>query len=104
MNEIIIFKTTDEKVSVDVRFEDETVWLTQQQIADLYQRDRTVITKHITNIFNEGELDENMVSANFAHTTQHGAIQRKTQTKQVEYYNLDAILSVGYRVNSKRGT
>ncbi|HRO75712.1 MAG TPA: RhuM family protein [Crocinitomicaceae bacterium] len=104
MNEIIIFKTADEKVSVDVRFEDETVWLTQQQIADLFQRDRTLITKHINNIIKTEKLEEKVVCAFFAHTTQHGAIQRKTQTKQVEYYNLDAILSVGYRVNSKRGT
>lgn len=104
MNEIIIFKTADEKVSVDVRFEGETVWLTQQQIADLYQRDRTVITKHITNVFNEEELDENMVCANFAHTTQHGAIKGKTQERNVKYYNLDVIISVGYRVKSIRGT
>lgn len=104
MNEIIIFKTADEKVSVDVRFEDETVWLTQQQIADLFQRDRTLITKHINNIIKTEKLEEKVVCAKNAHTTQHGAIQRKTQTKQVEYYNLDAILSVGYRVNSKRGT
>ncbi|MCO5259007.1 MAG: hypothetical protein M9916_02570 [Crocinitomicaceae bacterium] len=82
-----------------MKFDNETFWLTQQQIADLFQRDRTLITKHINNIFKTEELEEKVVCAKNAHTTQHGAIQRKTQTKQVEYYNLDAILSVSYRVN-----
>lgn len=104
MNEIEIYKTPDGNTQVEVRFEGETFWLSQNQIAELFQRDRTVITKHLRNIFKEGELDENVVSANFAQTTQHGAIKGKTQEKDVKFYNLDAILSVGYRVNSKRGT
>ena len=104
MSEIEIYKTSDGSTQVEVRFEKETVWLSQNQIAELFQRDRTVITRHLRNIFKEGELDEKVVSANFAHTTQHGAIKGKTQEKEVKFYNLDAILSVGYRVNSKRGT
>lgn len=104
MSEIVIYQTPDNQTQVEVQFEGETFWLTQEQIAQLFERDRTVITKHLRNIFNEGELDQQVVCANFAHTTQHGAIKGKTQEKQVKYYNLDAILSVGYRVNSKRGT
>ncbi|MBK6572323.1 MAG: virulence protein RhuM/Fic/DOC family protein [Saprospiraceae bacterium] len=104
MSEIVIYQTPDNQIQVDVQFEGETFWLTQEDIAHLFERDRTVITKHLRNIFKEGELEELVVSANFAHTTQHGAIKGKTQEKQVKYYNLDAILSVGYRVNSKRGT
>lgn len=104
MSEIVIYQTPDNQIQVDVQFEGETFWLTQEDIARLFERDRTVITKHLRNIFKEGELEELVVSANFAHTTQHGAIKGKTQEKQVKYYNLDAILSVGYRVNSKRGT
>lgn len=104
MNEIMIYQTPDNQTQVEVQFEGETFWLTQEQISQLFERDRTVITKHLRNIFKEGELNEQVVCANFAHTTQHGAIKGKTQEKQVKYYNLDAILSVGYRVNSKRGT
>jgi len=70
----------------------------------LFGRDRTVINRHINNIFKEGEWQKEMVCAFFAQTTQHGAIKGKTQSKQIEYYNLDVIISVGYRVKSKRGT
>lgn len=104
MNQIIIYQTPDNQTQVEVQFEGETFWLTQEQIAILFERDRTVITKHLKNIFKEGELVEDVVCANFAHTTKHGALKGKTQEKTVKYYNLDAILSVGYRVNSKRGT
>lgn len=103
-NKIEIYKTIDNNIEISVNIDAETVWLTQEQISQLFERDRTVITKHLRNIFKEGELNEQMVCANFAHTTEHGAIKGKTQEKQVKYYNLDAILSVGYRVNSKRGT
>lgn len=103
-SEIILFKTTDEKISVNVLMENESVWLTQEQMAQLFDKDRSVITKHIGNIFNEGELEEEMVCAVFAHTTKHGAIKGKTQEKKVKYYNLDVIISVGYRVKSLRGT
>lgn len=103
-NQIEIYKSPDGTAQVEVTFEEETFWLTQSQISMLFERERTVITKHLRNIFKEGELDEKVVSAKFAHTTQHGAIKGKTQENEVKYYNLDAILSVGYRVNSKRGT
>jgi hypothetical protein len=105
-NEIILFQPNEisERIEVRIDEENETFWLTQEQIALLFERDRTVITKHLKNIFRDQELDEKMVSAFFAHTTQHGAVKGKTQEKLVKYYNLDAILSVGYRVNSKRGT
>ena len=89
---------------IEVRIDEETVWLTQAQMGILFGRERSVITKHIRNIFAEGELDEKVVCAFFAHTTQHGAIKGKTQAKTVEYYNLDVIISVGYRVKSKQGT
>lgn len=84
--------------------ENETVWLNRQQIAFLFGRDVKTIGKHINNVFSEGELVKEVVVAKFATTTQHGAITGKTQTQQVEYYNLDVIISVGYRVKSKQGT
>ena len=101
---ILIYQTEDGQTKIQTRLEDETVWLTQEQMAELFQRDRTVISKHIKNIFQEGELDENMVCAKFAHTTKHGAIQNKTQTSNINFYNLDVIISVGYRVKSLQGT
>ena len=73
-------------------------------MAELFQKDRTVITRHINNVFKEGELNREEVSAKIAHTTQHGAIEGKTQTQELVLYNLDVIISVGYRVKSKRGT
>jgi hypothetical protein len=72
-NQLIIYQTEDGKVKIETHFKNETVWLSTKQIAALFQRDRTVITKHIRNIFKDGELKEEVVSANFAHTTQHGA-------------------------------
>ncbi len=103
-SEFVIFKTEDEQVSVDVRLEDETVWLMQQHMAFLFDKGRTTISEHIKNIFKDGELDEKVVCRNFRHTTPHGAIEGKTQEKEVKYYNLDVIISVGYRVKSLRGT
>jgi hypothetical protein len=105
-NEIILYRPNEAAEHIEVRLdeENETFWLTQEQIARLFERDRTVISKHLKNIFKNQELDESMVSAFFAHTTQHGAILEKTQSRNVKYYNLDVILSIGYRVNSKRGT
>lgn len=102
--QILIYQTEDGQTKIQTRLEDETVWLTQEQMSELFQRDRTVISKHIKNIFNENELDENLVCANFAHTTKHGAIEHKTQTTNIKYYNLDVIISVGYRVKSLQGT
>lgn len=98
----VIFKTADGKVNIDVFFKDETLWLTQKAISVLFEKDRTVIGKHLKKIFESGELDEKVVCANFALTTQHGAIEGKTQEKEVKYYNLRAIVAVGYRVNSHR--
>jgi hypothetical protein len=94
-SDFILFKTEDEKISVDVRFEDETVWLTQDQMAKLFERNRTVIVKHIANIFSEGELDEksNVQKLHIANSD-----------KPVKFYNLNVIISVGYRVKSQRGT
>lgn len=94
----------DSTVQLEVRLEQETVWLSQAQMAQLFQRDRTVIGRHIKNIFKEGELNPSVVCANFAHTTQHGAIQDKWQNNEIVMYNLDVIISVGYRVKSLRGT
>jgi hypothetical protein len=97
-SEFIIFKTGDEKVSVDVRMEENDVWLTQDQLALLYQVERPGITQHIKNIFGEGELDENSVSKKFLRTAADG------KNYQTKHYNLDMIISLGYRVNSKVAT
>jgi len=101
--EIVLYQPND-TVAVEVRLEDETVWLTQVQIAELFGTKRPAITKHLKNIFECGELDEKVVSSILELTTQHGAIANKTQTIQTKIYNLDAILSVGYRVNSINAT
>lgn len=103
-DKIFIYQTADGQTSIDVKLEHDTVWLSQAQMAELFQKDRTVIGKHIQNIFKEGELDKNVVCANFAHTTRHGAIADKKQEKRLTFYNLDVIISVGYRVKSLRGT
>ena len=95
---IIIYQTDDGLTKVDVKFENETVWLTQEQMAELFQRDKSVISRHIKNIFEEGELLKEAVVANFATTAVDG------KTYQVDYYNLDVIISTGYRVKSIRGT
>ncbi|MDD3038728.1 virulence RhuM family protein [Bacteroides sp.] len=103
-NEIIIYKSQDGSVKVDVLFSEETVWLTQMQISSLFGKAKSTISEHIKNIFEEGELNENMVVRKFRTTTQHGAIEDKTQSHEVNYYNLDVIISVGYRVKSVQGT
>ena len=102
--EIIIYQTADGSTSLDVKLEQETIWLNQKQIAELFGTKRPAITKHLKNIFLSGELEENRVCSKMEHTTPHGAMADKTQTTEVKYYNLDAILSVGYRVNSKNAT
>jgi hypothetical protein len=86
------------------RAEEKTVWLTQEQIAQLYGKGRSTITEHISNIFKEGELEREKVCRKFRHTTQHGAVEGKTQSQEVTLYNLDVIISVGYRVKSIVGT
>ncbi len=103
-SQILIYQSTEGNIKVDVHLEDETVWLTQAQMAQLFDKGRSTVTEHIANVFKEGELDEKVVCRNFRHTTQHGAILGKTQAKDVKYYNLDVIISVGYRVKSKQGT
>jgi len=103
-NEIILYQTKDNDIKIDVLVENDTVWLTQSQMGMLFDRNRTVINRHIRNVFDEGELDEKVSSANFAHDTPHGAIEGKMKTSYTNLYNLDVIISVGYRVKSKRGT
>ena len=103
-SEILIYQSPEGNIKIDVRLEEETVWLTQAQMAQLFGKGRTTITEHIQNVFEEGELDENVVCRNFRHTTQHGAIAGKTQEVEVNGYNLDVIISVGYRVKSPQGT
>lgn len=103
-SEILIYQNQNGHIKIDVRLEDETVWLTQDQMATLFGKGRSTITEHISNVFGEGELMEDVVCRKFRHTTQHGAIEGKTQEKEVKYYNLDVIISVGYRVKSPQGT
>ena len=101
-NEIVIFETEDQQVKLPVNIENEMVWLNRNQMAELFDRDVKTIGKHINNALKE-ELNDEVVVAKFATTTQHGAIEGKTQTHMVDFYNLDVIISVGYRVKSKRG-
>lgn len=96
--EIVLFKTPEGDTQIDVKLEEETVWLTQKQLSQLFQTERSVITKHINNIIKTKELERNSVCAKFAHTASDG------KTYRSNFYNLDMIISVGYRVNSKRGT
>ncbi|MDP2942778.1 MAG: virulence protein RhuM/Fic/DOC family protein [Candidatus Omnitrophota bacterium] len=95
---VVIYRTKGGKAELEVKLEKETVWLTQKQIAELFMTDRSVITKHLSNIFKSKELNENSVCAIFAHTASDG------KTYQTKLYNLDVIVSVGYRVNSRRAT
>ena len=94
-NQIEIYKTLDGNTSITVQFEKDTVWLTQSQITELFQRDRTVINKHINNVFKEGELEKES-NVHFLHIA--------NSDKPVAFYSLDVIISVGYRVKSQRGT
>ncbi len=93
--EIVIYQTSDNQTSLEVRLDNETVWLTQAQMVDLFGRERTVITKHINNIFKENELSEKS-NVHFLHIA--------FSDKPVKYYSLDVIISVGYRIKSQRGT
>ena len=101
-NEIVLFETEDKSITLPVQVNADTVWLNRNQLAELFGRDIKTIGKHIGNALKE-ELKESEVVAKFATTTRHGAIEGKTQTHLTEYYNLDMIISVGYRVKSKRG-
>ncbi len=100
-NKIVIYQTADGQTSIDVKLENETVWLSQAQMAELFQTDRTSILRHIKNIYKTQELEELPTCAFFAQVRQEG---KRTVVRQIPYYNLDVIISVGYRVNSKRGT
>lgn len=96
--EVLVYQASDGSVRVDVRLDRETVWLTQDQMSQLFGRERSVVTKHIRNVFREGELAPEAVCAKFAHTAADG------KTYQVDHYNLDVVISVGYRVKSAQGT
>ena len=95
--EIIIYQTDDGLTKINVNMQEETVWLSLDQMAELFQRDKSTISRHIKKIFGEGELQRNSVVANFATTAADGKVYN------VDYYNLDVIISVGYRVKSQRG-
>jgi len=97
----ILFKTDDQKITVDVRFEEETVWLTQDQIATLFDKGRSTIAEHILNVFKEGELQEEATCRKFRQVRSEG---NRNVERNIEHYNLDVIISVGYRVKSLRGT
>ena len=96
-SELIMYTTEDGLTKIDVTFDNDTVWLSLDQLATLFQRDKSTISRHIRNVFNEGELNRNSVVAKFATTATDG------KTYQVDYYNLDVIISIGYRVKSQRG-
>jgi hypothetical protein len=98
MSEILLYKTANQEIKLEVLIQDETLWLTQKQLCELFGRDKSVISRHIRNIFNDGELDELSVVAKNATTANDG------KTYDVDYYNLDMIISVGYRVNSAQAT
>ncbi len=99
--EIVIYQTKDGKTSIDVKLEDETVWLNQAQMAELFQTDRTSIVKHVNNIYKSEELEKDSTCAKIAQVQMEG---NRTIKRHIIYYNLDMIISVGYRVNSMRGT
>ncbi len=99
-NDIIIYQSEDGKTHIEVRVENETVWLNQNQLCELYQTSKSNVSEHIKHIFEDGELDPNMVVRKFRTTTQHGAIEGKTQSHEVTFYNLDMIISLGYRIRS----
>src|SRR3989339_300603 len=97
-NQITVYQTPDGKINIEVLYANENIWLPQKRIAELFDVDRSVVTKHLKNIFSENELQEDSVCANFAHTAEDD------KTYQTKYYSLEAIIAVGYRVNSERGT
>ena len=92
--QIILFQTQGGETKIEVRLTNETVWLTTDQMAELFQRNKSTISRHIKNVFESGELDPNVVVAKYATTTQHGAIEGKTQTHHVDFYNLDMIIAL----------
>lgn len=103
-SEFLLYTAPNGAVKVEVLLSGETLWLTQERMAELFGVQRPAITKHLKNIFESKELQEDVVCSILEHTTEHGAIAGKTQTNKVKYYNLDAVISVGYRVNSTQAT
>lgn len=103
-NKIILYQDDNEITRVSVRFADEDLWLTQSQLAEIYQASKSNVSEHIKHIFEDGELDKNVVVRNFRITTQHGAIEGKTQSRDVAHYNLDMVIALGYRVQSQIAT
>ena len=104
LTDFLLYTSPNGEIKVEAFLYNENIWLTQKRMAELFGKGRSTITEHLQNIFNEKELQEDLVSRNFRHTTQHGAIAGKKQIGNVKFYNLDAILSVGYRVNSTQAT
>ncbi len=104
MSKILLYKTPNQDVKLEVLIQNETIWLNQKQISNLFDVKVPAISKHLKNIFTSSELDEKVVVSKMEITTQHGAIEGKEQTKKVNFYNLDAIISIGYRVNSQKAT
>lgn len=102
--EFLLYVSQGGAIKVDVMLFDETVWLTQKGMQELFEKAKSTISEHIKNVFEEGELNEEVVVRNFRTTSPHGAIEGKTQENSVNYYNLDVIISVGYRVKSQKGT
>lgn len=103
-SEFLLYVSQSGEVKVDVLLQDETVWLSQKGMQELFGKAKQTVSEHIQNVFKEGELEEEVVVRKYRTTTQHGAIEGKTQENWVNYYNLDVIISVGYRVKSQRGT
>jgi len=103
-SEILIYQNQDGHIKIDVRLENETVWLTQEQMQNLFGKSKATISEHIKNVFEEGELIKEVVVREFRTTTSHGAMAGKTQESKVNLYNLDVVISVGYRVKSVQGT
>jgi len=97
-NQITVYQTPDGQINIEVLYANKNIWLPQKRIAELFDVNRSVVTKHLQNIFTSNELQEDSVCANFAHTAEDG---KKYQTK---FYSLEAIIATGYRVNSQRGT
>lgn len=104
VSNFVIYHSDEENISINATIKDETLWLTQKAMAELYGIDKSGISRHLNKIFEEGELNPDMVIAFFATTAQHGAIPGKTQSNKTAFYNLDAIIAVGYRINSHRAT
>lgn len=100
-NKIVIYQTEDNQTQVDVRLDEETVWLSLNHLVELFDRDKSVISRHLRNIFQEGELSRNSTVAKFATVQNEGG---RSIERNIEFFNLDVIISVGYRVKSKRGT